>query len=318
MAWVYDGARAVFLSSLLSLVLCGAQEPPDGWFKVAAAGADVAAGTVARVDGEARAALASLRPAFPGLPRQPFRIIVHGSAADLPAPLQADHHEGSPGFALLGRHEIHVLVAESRQTVDGFGPVLQHELTHELVDQLVAPWGRRVPRWLHEGLAQVLAGGTYLGASEENIVWRAAVDQLLPFSSLEDDFPREPVQLRLAYAQSFSYVAWLERTLGRSRLLALVDEIDGETSFLRALVLATQRTTAELEESWRDYLLHRSGAGFRALLNQCFSILMLFAVPLLALAVRRRLRVERQLRQRLEREELAEAAAVAEPTGDDQ
>jgi hypothetical protein len=233
---------------------------------------------------------------------------VHAGARALPADLAAAHHEGSPGFALLARHEIHVLLAEVRASGKGLPAVLVHELTHELLDQLCEPWGSRLPRWFHEGLAQVVAGDTYLGASEESIVWRAASGTLLPFSSLDEDFPAD--QLQLAYAQSYSYVAWLDRTYGRRRLLEAADAVDGETTFLRALVVATGASTAELEDAWRDYLRYGSGAQWRRLLGHCFSLLMIFALPLLALAMIRRMRADRLARERLARE-------PAEPPGAD-
>jgi hypothetical protein len=135
------------------------------------------------------------------------------------------------------------------------------------------------------------------------------VDNLLPFSELEKSFPRNPVLLRLAYAQSFSYVKWLEGELGRDGLLALVKKIDDEMTLLRALVIATGRNTSQLEDGWHDYLLNRSGAPYRALLKNCFSLLMIFSLPLLALAVRRRMRTEAVVRERLERQEAAELAA---------
>jgi len=150
----------VFLPCILWLVLSfGAQEPSGGWITVSAGGPEVAAATVRGIERDAAASLDFLRPAFRGLPRHPFRIVVHGSASDLPPELAALHDSGSPGFALPSRHEIHVLLAEC-QDVRGFQPVLAHEITHELLHQLAEPWGDRLPRWFHEGVAQVLAGDT--------------------------------------------------------------------------------------------------------------------------------------------------------------
>jgi hypothetical protein len=308
----------VLLPCILWLALAfGAQEPSGGWITVSAGGPEVAAAAVRRVERDAAASLDFLRPAFRGLPRHPFRIVVHGGASDLPPELAAMHDAGSPGFALPSRHEIHVLLNECLD-VRGLQPVLAHEITHELLHQLAEPWGDRLPRWFHEGVAQVLAGDTYLDASEESLVWRVSVDNLLPFSELEKGFPREPVLLRLAYAQSFSYVKWLEGQLGRDGLLALAKKIDDETSLLRALVIATGRNTSQLEDGWHDYLINLSGAGYRALLKNCFSLLMIFSLPLLALALRRRMRVEAVVRERLEREEAAELAAhEPEPDLDD-
>jgi hypothetical protein len=270
---------------------------------------------VAMVRTEAELGLRSLSETFPDLPRRPFRVVVHADAGSLPQGIAAAHHPGSPGLALLERHEIHLMLAEARASGAGLRPILVHELTHELLDQLCEPWGGRLPRWFHEGLAQVVAGDTYLGASEENIIWRALADQLLPFSSLDQDFPREPSRLQLAYAQSFSFVAWLEREYGRRLLLASVRAVDGETSFERALVIATRASTAELEDGWRNWLRYGSGAWWRVLLGQCFSLLMILALPLLALAMIRRLRADRAARERLGRAHESEQATDDPPEG---
>lgn len=300
----------VFLSLALAL---SAQGPTGEPFTVVPGSDRVDAAAVAYVEQQARHGLQRLQEVFPGLPRRPFRIVVDDRVDDLPPMLRAMHHSASPGFALLGRREVHVLLRETRIAGARLEAVLVHEMAHELLDQFVAPHGRRIPRWMHEGLAQLLAGDTYLGASEESIVWRAQTGQLLPFSELEDDFPRESILLQVAYAQSHSYVSWLERRFGMRRLLRVLGEVDEDTSLLQALVAETQLSTAELADAWQDYLLHGSGAGWRALLTQCFSLSLVLALPLLALALVKRLRVDRRARDRLEVQERQEAAIVREP-----
>src|SRR5262245_558673 len=265
-----------------------------------AGGPDVADSTVAAVRRDAETALRRVREVFPEEPHVPFRIVVHGRAADLPAELQSAHHEGSPGFALLARHEIHVLLDETRAAGTTMGAVLVHELTHELLDQACQRAGGRIPRWFHEGLAQFVAGDTYLGASEEAIIWRAASRQLLPFSGLTELFPRDPALLKVAYAQSYSYVAWLVRELGMKGVLAVARAVDDETSFDRALVMQARVATAALEDGWCDHVVNGSGARWRLLLQSCFSLSIIFSLPLLALAMIRRLRADRAARERME------------------
>lgn len=289
------------------LLLCAwlpgivAQGTPARWFTVTAASADVASTSLVQTGSAAEQALAELKVEFPGLPRHPFAIVVHADGSSLPPPIRAGHHPGSPGLALLGRHQIHILWAETVGALTAIRHVVKHEIVHELLDQLVEPHGDRVPRWVHEGLAQLLSGETYLGAREEDIVWRAAVDRLLPFSGLDDDFPRQPEDLRIAYAQSYSYIAWLDRRLGRERLLKTVAAIDDETTFDRALVLATQKPTSELVSGWSDYLLKASGAPLRSVMENCSSLLLILALPVLAMAMVRRMQREQRAQARLER-----------------
>lgn len=268
---------------------------------------------MAAVRAQVGPALARARVDFPDLPREPFRIVVHRNADALPPALEVVHHEGSPGFALLGQHEIHILFDETNDTPSGPRAVLVHEIVHELLHQACEPFGARVPRWFHEGLAQLIAGDTYLGASEEMIVWRAATDQLLPFSQLEEAFPHRPLELRVAYAQSYSFVAWLDREIGRPKLLAMVRSIDAERSLDLAMVHATDRPTAQLFDAWRDHVLHGSGATWRSLLQQFFALSMILALPLLAMAMIRRQQADRAARARLERAESEAPVPMPEP-----
>jgi hypothetical protein len=198
-----------------------------------------------------------------------------------------------------------------RRTSPSLRGVVVHELVHELLDQYVHPRGGLVPRWFHEGLAQSIAGDTYLGAREDDLVWRAASRRLLAFGSLRSGFPQDEDGLRTAYAQSFSYVAWLQRQFGLEALVAVAAATDDLTSFERALVGRTGRSTLELEDAWRDHLQHGSGAPWRVLFDQCFALLLIAALPVLALAMIRRLAADRRAAARL-----ATAPPADEPAAD--
>ncbi|MGE3173330.1 MAG: hypothetical protein AB7O97_11950 [Planctomycetota bacterium] len=307
----------MFLPGILSLLIASLlQGPASAPWTVAAGGGDVAPAELAIVRTELEPAMTELRRWFPpaDLPGgrvSPFRVVLHAAASDLPPPLRAMHHEGSPGFALLARHEIHLLAREIARNGRGLRPVLVHELAHELLSQRLGRFGHSLPRWFHEGLAQVLAGDTYLGVGEEMIVWRVASGQYLPFSELVEGFPRDPSLLQAAYAQSYSYVSWLERRLGMSGLLSMLDRIDEDISFDLALVHATGDPTVVLLDAWRDYVVNGSGARWRVLLQQFFSISMVLALPLLALALIRRLGADRQARERLADGERRDAEVAA-------
>lgn len=311
------------LSGLLVLLLaaCGGGGSPN-WSALVSDGdmAQVVAGTgepslaaVESVRHEVDAELPALLELFHRVPEHRFFVHVHAARSSLPDSLLAQLQPDSPGFALLGRHQIHLVWGELRRTGSSLRGVVVHELTHELLDQFVAPHGRLIPRWFHEGLAQSLAGDIYLGAREEDLVWRLATNRLLSFGDLRADFPEEPTELRIAYAQSYSYVAWLQREFGLETLLTIARSADNLTSFERSLVGRTRRTTLELEDAWRDHLQHASGAIWRVVLGQCFSLAMVGALPLLVLALIRRLAADQRAAARLARSE-----DVIEPTPADE
>ena len=317
-------ARLARFSLALALALaaaCGRPQEPSAPRHAAAAtvvagAGDVAPADLARVQAAIDVELPSLQTTFPGLPKAPFVVFVHGERDALPPHLAVHLHPESPAFAVLGARQIHLVVGEARRLGAQLHGVVRHELVHELLDQRVGVHGRRVPRWFHEGLAQLLAGDTYLGAREEDLAFAALSGRLRNFVELAGDFPTDVAPLREAYAQSYSYVSWLARAYGVRELIDVAATVDDVTAFEPALAHATGRSTAWLEERWRDYVLHGSGAPWRLAFDHCFSVLLLLFLPILVLALRRHLAKEaaagRRLAQREAEAARAAAAAAAE------
>ncbi len=308
----YDRATIVFLPRILTalvvllaavLLTRGESRPPqpaaalassavaptDEGPQVVAGGGHPSAEVVERIRGLVTEQLAVVREAIPVGAVRKFFVFVHTSRAELPAAIAANLHEDSPAFALLGQHQIHVVWGEMFRLGSSPRAVVTHELVHELLDQYVSPHGAQLPRWFHEGLAQHLAGDTYLGAREEDLVWRVAANRLLPFGELARGFPDDREGVRIAYAQSYSFVSWLVRELGYERVLRTAKNVDDLTSFDRALVGSARRSTYDLQTDWRDYLLHISGAPWRLLLSEWWGMLAIALLPVLVLALRRRL-----------------------------
>jgi len=306
----------MFLPAVLALSLCcSTQEPKAGPATVSPATTEVPVEAVAEVRAEVEPAVRDLATVFGLREVQPFSVIVHDGGAELPPGLTALHHEGSPGFTLLARREIHLLLREVAQNNRGLRTVVMHELAHELLDQACGKHGGRIPRWFHEGLAQVLAGDTYLGASEEMIVWRAATGQLTPFYELEERFPSGKLALSIAYAQSYSFVTWLARAYGVDTLLEMARAVDEDTTLEHAMVGSTGKPTEALYEGWRHHLVHGSGAAWRSVLSDFFPLFMVLILPVLAVAMIRRMKADQAARERLlrqEREDAILAAAAAE------
>lgn len=264
---------------------------------------EVRAEILAAVRSFVDAGLATLRPVFRDLEPKPFWVFVHASAESLPVSLAEMRHARAPGFALLGRHQIHLVIGDVRRSGSRLQSVVVHELVHELLDQFAAPHGAEIPRWFHEGLAQHLAGDTYLGAREQDLVWRIGVRRLLAFGDLRTGFPRDDDELRVAYGQSYSYVSYLVREHGLYELIQVVANTDGDISFDRALVGRLRKTTLELYDAWTNYLRFGSGAWWRVALEQCFNALLILALPALGVAWWRRRRRARKIGDRMERQQ---------------
>lgn len=316
---------SAFLLAATGLLLAACGGPADGARAEGAAAADVGpratviAGTgvvdtrwVERVRTTVEAELPELRALFDDGPQHAFFVYVHADRDSLTPALAACLQPESPAFALLGQHQVHVVWNEMWRLGVTLRGVVRHELVHELLDQYTAPHERVIPRWFHEGLAQHVAGDTYLGAREEDIAWLVLTQRLPSFADLRDRFPSDVDHLRTAYAQSYSYVSWLVREYGMRNLLAVARGADERSPFESVLAWRLGRSTYELEEAWRYYVIHGSGAPWRVLFGQCFGLTMLALLPILVVALGRRLAKENRTARKLADADAREAALARE------
>jgi len=245
-------------------------------------------------------ALEWFAPTFPSR-SSPFSVEAHRSEASLPAEVRRHLHAGTAGVAMLASQRIHLILDRCGvEPPNDLRTVVRHEVVHILLSQHAGP---NVPRWFHEGLAQSLAGGTYLGVSEEDLVFYARTGNLFRFSQLRHRFPSRPTALRKAYAQSYSFVSFLQRRAGLQELLDAAAHCGPERDYFEAFRLRVGRPLVVLEEEWNEYVKTGSGAGWRVMLTSCFALLMVAALPLLVLAGKGRWMRDLRSRRRLEVED---------------
>ncbi len=175
--------------------------------------------------------------------------------------------------------------------------VTDHEITHVLVEQSFH--GAPVPRWLHEGLAQVVAH-EYSEQTTQAISKGMLGDGLLTLGELVEGFPRDPLRAQLAYAQSADLVAFIRNEYGHQSLQVLLREMAAGTPVRAAFREATGQSLDQVDSAWR-IRLQRSQLWFPPLVSDS----VWFALGGLVL-VGGWLRVRRRNRERrawMEREE---------------
>lgn len=296
------------------LVLCllsprgTAQHAQAQTLRVEAGGGEVSASTLRRIEVMAQAGLVELEPRLRTRATRPIRILVHRSRADLPPRHRRDLPEGVPGFALLGRDELHLVLGQIKQMPpNDLRTTLRHELVHVLLDQLLGPAGPYVARWFHEGIAQDLAEGVYLNMKEEELLPWLLSGNLPSFQVLDRTFPRRAGrQLAVAYAQSQSFFHHLRGEFGLAQLLEWARLCTAERRFADVIREETGKAQVHWEQRWQKYLREESGAGWRVLLRNCFSFAVILALPLLALAMARRRNRNQRLLDRMAAEEARE------------
>lgn len=176
-----------------------------------------------------------------------------------------------------------------------------HELTHVLLDMKLARKKMEAPCWVHEGLAQWMEGD--LTAAQMNILGRASASgELLKFTQLEAAFDGKREMVDLAYAQSYTLVAYIvnrgpQGALGRL-LEYLMETGDAQTAIIWAMHLPIN----VVEERWlletRTQYISR---GVPLTVELIITGVML-AVFLIAVAVK--MRIARNIRKQMQEEEI--------------
>lgn len=292
---------AAILQPILQFLVF-AQDPA---FTVLPGSASVQPVTVRMVTRLGEEGLERLSPFFPGTRLSGLVIYLHPDLDSVPEDVRRHLHPGTAGLALLNRNQIHLLLDEARLQPPGdLRTVVDHELVHMLLHAHSGEGADFVPRWFHEGLAQEMSGAAYLGMREADIAIPAQTMKLLRFSDLRTGFPKDNYGLRLAYGQSFSYVAFLKRKVGLETLLRAARMADREQWFRNGFLSVTGAPLVFQEELWRDYLVNDSGALWRRMRSDCFAYLMIPGTVLLVWATRRAVIRDRRSRLRLEQAEV--------------
>ncbi len=184
--------------------------------------------------------------------------------------------------------------------------VARHELAHGLLDLAI---GQPIPRWLHEGLAILMADDLSF-LDDSRLTVQAVLGQLLPLPALMVGFPAGEGPRTLAYAQSASFARYLLARGGMAQVRLLLQLLAGGSALEAAFARTYGESLADLELAWQSGLADRFSV-FTLITTS--SLLGGLGVPLLLLGfIRRRIQRRRVLAQWAQQEAQA-ALDAAEP-----
>jgi len=188
------------------------------------------------------------------------------------------------------------------QTTETLEMVLEHELTHIVLGRAFG--SRPVPRWLQEGLAQLMAG-EYTAETTKTLARGTLGDNLLSLQELSRGFPKNPLRAHLAYAQSADFVAFIRNEYGPSALRKIIAGMAAGKPFAPTIRRATGDLVEEVDQKWRSRL-QASPFQLSPLMDEgMWWGLGALLVPMAWFAVRRR---NRKKLDRWKREEVLEDA----------
>jgi len=203
--------------------------------------------------------------------------------------LQPKHHapEWSVGTAIAAQETI-VMFSPRGSLKEGVraddAEVFAHELAHLYLADLLK--SRSIPRWLQEGLAQMVARQWERGDALR-LTLAVLVDRLIPLSALMNRWPEAQGPAHLAYAEAFSFTLFLRKKQYLAPMLSAMNNGRGAPEALTAI---SGKDLRQLEEEWRAYL--KENQTWVLLSNQgclwTFAALMAFAAFFLLKLRRRR------------------------------
>lgn len=208
--------------------------------------------------------------------------------------------EWAAGFADFERNVIAVRAGpEGPGRLDALRRTLRHELAHAALHRAA---GGAAPRWLHEGYAQLVAGGW-----DWRQAWRlrfALMDEEELLRDLALDFPRDEERARTAYLLSYTAVQRLARGPEGAALGSLFERLREGATLDEAMRDVYAMTLDQFEKQWRESVKDRYGWLFLLGRASLFWVVLTLALLLLGW---RRWRYDRrrweQMREREAREE---------------
>lgn len=176
----------------------------------------------------ARSGIRRAKAILPNLPTEepPIQIYVYPSAKDVQDALQLTNQSWVAGHADPQLNIILVSIPQGTASRSEMERQIPHEIMHILLYRYVVQNGgiyANLPAWLTEGLAssaELIINPDYPVMIYD--AWQS--DQLLPFASLCQVFPRDPSDTLLAYAQSTALVRFIQERFGASGVESLIME----------------------------------------------------------------------------------------------
>jgi hypothetical protein len=167
--------------------------------------------------------------------------------------------------------------------------VLRHELAHVALSRYL---GSGVPRWFHEGYAQ-LASGSWGASNAWTLRLHIAVGRTPSLESLSLDFRTGRIAADQAYMLSYTAVEYLQR-LGGSRGFARLLQSWKETGDIDVAIRRTYGLTlGQFERMWRRDVARRF--GWLLVLAQTAVYWTLLTIILLVMGYWKRRRDKRKL-----------------------
>jgi hypothetical protein len=133
----------------------------------------------------------------------------------------------------------------------GPGSDILKTFEHEVCHMLLGPG--HVPRWLHEGMAIIIAEEWSMQRLS-TMTMAVLTGKVLPMDDITHAFPHNKHRAELAYCQSFYFISFLKSRFGDDEFRTFLSIYSSCKDFKLALWKAYYLDWDEIEELWLEYL----------------------------------------------------------------
>jgi hypothetical protein len=181
------------------------------------------------------------------------RIYAYATPEDMQSAIQMTDRPWVDGQAIPELSMIIISVPAGPEKTLELRRKIPHEIMHLLQYEVMSKTYTQQPVWLVEGMAS-------LAETSENPEYRATLkakkpEELFPFRSLCVMFPKEAGAAFQAYAQSESFVAFLQQKYGNPGLLKLIDEYKNGVGCEEGVSSALGISLNQLQYRWEQEVL---------------------------------------------------------------
>jgi hypothetical protein len=168
-------------------------------------------------------------------------------------------HNYIVALAVPGKNLIIIDFSKMGQGPFPFKKTMKHEVCHLMLHYHISK--DRLPKWLDEGIAQWVSDGMMellMNPKRQSLEDAILAGRYIPLQQLHHRFPRDRQSLWLAYQESKSVVAYIEKRYGREGVLNLLDHLKAGQDFDTAVYENFSVSMNSLEDMWQRQLKKRS------------------------------------------------------------
>jgi hypothetical protein len=198
----------------------------------------------------AQSGLQSISALLPLDLARPVDIFIYANVSDLRGTLYSESEAWAAGHANSAVGVVMVVIEPGAHQSILMEQRIPHELMHVMLYRSIGPGYNNLPAWLREGtatLAEVSPNPDY----DRVLAAAGANNTLIPIKDLCVSFPQNADTAFLAYAESRSFIHYLQKTYGSAKLLSLVSIYADGVDCERGTENAYGVSLSKLEMDWR-------------------------------------------------------------------